>query len=226
VKALFSLYVREIHTIILISPILLFAVFAVMCIPLFMDISQNRGIVSFITLLSNIAFYIPPLFLILSFQRDIRSHFSALASFRVSGARIMLAKYLAALTLGVIFSAAASIWPYMESHRAQGLFQLAQARTGFGLLVFRYFLNVLFFSGLVCLAEGLQFMFKRFRELIWIAAFLVGTAILFLPGKAMYAALFAGFTFQDSYILISGIVFFIIGLVFYRRYGGTEKGTE
>ena len=212
---------------ILLSPVPLFVVLAVMCTPLFLDISQNRAMVSLITFLTNIAFYIPPLFLILSFQRDIRTHFSAHIPYWISGARIMLCKYLAALTLGLFISFAASIWPGLGSPRAEhSLFQMQQAGESYYLLTFRYFLNVLFFSGLVCLAEGLQFTVKRWRELIWVMVFLGGTAILFLPGKAVYAVLFAGLTMQDGFILMSGAVFFIAGLVFFHRYSGVRKGAE
>ena len=226
-KGFFSLYLREIRTMIKLFPVPLFVVLGVMCTPLFLDLFQNRELVSIITFITNIAFYIPPFFLILSFQRDIRTHFSALTPYRISGARIMLGKYLAALTLGMVISLAASIWPFLGSPRAeQSLFLMQQAEAGYGLLTFRYFLNVLFFSGLVCLAEGLQFTVKRRRELVWAAVFLGGTALLFLPGKAVYAPLFAGLRMQDGFILMSGAVFFISGLVFFHRNSGVRKGAE
>ena len=139
----------------------------------------------------------------------------------------MHGKYFAALTLGMVISFAASIWPFLGSPRAEhSLFQMQQPGIGYGLLVFRYFLNVLFFSGLVCLAEGLQFTVKRRRELVWAAVFLGGTALLFLPGKAVYAPLFAGLRMQDGVILLYGAVFFLTGLVFFHRNSGVRKEAE
>jgi hypothetical protein len=226
-KDFFALFAREIRTIIMLFPVPLFVVLGVMCTPLSLDFTNNRVMVSIFTFLTNLVFYIPPFLLILSFQRDIRTHFGALTPYRVSGARIMLCKYLAALTLGLVISLAASIWPYQENSRAvQGIFQMKQAGTGYLLLTFRYFLNVLFFSGLVCLAEGLQFTVKRRRELVWAAVFLGGTGFLFLPGKALYTPLFAGLTVLDGFILMSGAVFFLAGLVFFHRKSGVRKGAE
>jgi len=198
-----------------------------MGIPLFFDLSKSREFVSIIVFITNIAFTIPPFFLILSFQRDIRSNFGALAAYRASGAEIMLCKYFAALTLGLVISFHASIWPYMDSVRTENtLFRLNQAETGYAILTFRTFLDVLFFSGMVCLAEGLQFLVKRGREIIWIAVFLGGSILLFIPGKALYTPLFGSFRAQDGFILLSGLLFFVLGVIFFHRYSGVQKGAE
>ncbi|MDO8644053.1 MAG: hypothetical protein Q7S00_03675 [bacterium] len=226
-KGFFALFSREIRTTILLFPAPLFIILVIMGIPLFLDLSKNREFVSIIVFITNIAFTIPPFLLILSFQRDIRSNFSAVAACRASGAAIMLCKYFAALTLGLVISSDASIWPYMDSVRTENtLFQLKQAETSYALLTFRYFLNVLFFSGMVCLSEGLQFMVKRGREIIWIAVFLGGVALLFLPGNAMYTPLFDSLRVQDGFILLVGLIFSVLGVFFFHRYGGVQKGEE
>jgi hypothetical protein len=226
-KGFFALLLRETRTTALLYPAPLLIILAIMGIPLFLDLSKSREFVAVIVFITNIAFYIPAFFLILSFRNDMRSHFSAFEPYRASGAAIMVCKFLAALGLGLVISLDASIWPYINSVRSENaLFQMKQTETGYGILAFRTFLNVLFFSGMACLAEGLQFMVKRGREIVWIAVFLGGVVLLFLPGKAMHIQLFDRFQMQDGFILLYGLIFFALGVFYFHRYCRIQKGEE